>query len=51
MCDDDDSGFELAYANEITVDKKRLPREKGFAYKLKRNGSGLTLGLVCVGPS
>ena len=38
MCDNKDSGFELAYANEVTVDGKRSPRGKGFVYELKRSG-------------
>ena len=47
MYDDDDSGFELAYANEVTVDGKRSPRGRELAYELKQGGSALTgLGWV-----
>ena len=38
----DDCSFELAYANEVTVDGKRSPQGKGFVYELKQNGLGLT---------
>ena len=29
MCDENDSGFELAYANVVTVDEKRSPQRRG----------------------
>ena len=42
MCDDEDSGFELAYVNKVIIDEKRSPQGKGFTYELKRNRSGLS---------
>ena len=42
MSDDNDSGFELTYANMVTVNGKRSPRGKGLEYKLQRGESGLT---------
>ena len=41
MYDDDDSSFELAYVNEVTVDEKRSPQGRGLMYELNRSGLGL----------
>ena len=50
MCHNDDSSFELAYANEVTIDGKRSPQGRRLAYELNRSGLGLT-GLSWVGSS
>ena len=37
VCDDNDNGFELAYANKVTIDGKRSPRGNGFMYESKQS--------------
>ena len=41
VCDDNNSGFELAYTNEVTIDGKRSPRGRWLANELERSGSWL----------